>query len=334
MITRRQLLAAVATAGTAASCTSAGGIPPVSTPDPATFGACRSAGWNTLSILTWNIFMMPPWIHESPANEPRAAAIAATLLEHDFDVLCLQKVFHAGARAILEAALAAKYPYRYGPANDGCSIKLNSGVLVLSRHPLADYQTIEFDDCACVECWSRKGAILLSGSCAGAPFRLVATHLQGEEGPSFTASHQRVRDKQMQQIGSQLVWPHLQPTVPFFICGDLGTPRFTDDGSHETAWYWEMLQTLRAENGHAPRITLDDSLMDNDLAIDNTGRRNELDYILVVANDCPLVAERRRHVFRRRGWDTSPSKRSDLSYRYAVSALVTFGSGIYATPGR
>jgi hypothetical protein len=153
------------------------------------------------------------------------------------------------------------------------------GVLVLSRHPLTDYQTIEFDDCACIECMSRKGAILVSGSCAGTPFRLIATHLQGEEGTNFTASHQRVRDAQMAQIRDQLIVPHLEPSIPFLICGDLGTPRFTDDGLHETASYAKMLETFQAENGPDARITFSDSLLDNDMATDDTHRKNELDYI-------------------------------------------------------
>jgi endonuclease/exonuclease/phosphatase family metal-dependent hydrolase len=323
---RRHVLGAVLAAGGAAACAVTNRILPVSIPDPVRYDACRARGQKTFSVLTWNVFMMPEWVRESPRNVPRAAAIAAALLEHEFDILCLQKVFDSAAREVLEAALAASYPYRFGPANDDWSLKLNSGVWVLSRHPMTDYQTIQFDDCANVECWSRKGAILLSGSCAGTPFRLITTHLQGEEGPAFTASHQRVRDAQMAQIRDQLVRPHLEPRVPFLFCGDLGTPRFTDDGQHETASYKEMLQTFNAENGAEARFTLSDSLLDNDMATDDTGRKNELDYILIAANGRPVSIQRARYVLRRQGWDTPPSVRSDLSYRYAVGATVAFGA--------
>lgn len=36
---------------------------------------------STLSILTWNVFMMPRWTRESPGNEERARAIASELLK-------------------------------------------------------------------------------------------------------------------------------------------------------------------------------------------------------------------------------------------------------------
>jgi endonuclease/exonuclease/phosphatase family metal-dependent hydrolase len=322
-MTRRQLLLALA-AGGASACAAAPPLPPVTRPDPQRFESCPLPG-RTLSVLTWNIFMMPPWIRESPRNTTRAAAIGAALLEHDFDILCLEKAFDGGARDVLQAALDARYPYRYGPANDGCCFKIDSGVWVLSRHPLTDYRTIEFGDCGGVECFSRKGAILVSGSCGGTPFRLVATHLQGEEGPKFTPKNQRIREAQMQQIRDRLITPNLEPSVPFLICGDLGTPRFTDDGRAETDAYRTMLATFGAENGAEPRITLDESRRDNDLATDDTGRKNELDYVLVRPNGRPLEVERTRHVFRRDGWDKPPSARVDLSYRYAVSARITFG---------
>jgi len=85
-----------------------------------------------------------------------------------------------------------------------------------------------------------------------------------------------------------------------------------------------MLSNFRAENGREFRVTLDDSLADNDLASDNTGRKNELDYVMIRANDCELTVERERHIFRRTGWDSSGKNRRDLSYRYAVSAAIQF----------
>jgi len=326
-LTRRQLLisAALASGSAAASaaCSSAG-IVAVTRPDPAYFDACRAQ--RQIKVLTWNVFMMPSWVGESPNNEPRAAAIATTLLEHDFDILCLQKVFDSSARAVLEAVLAERYPYRYGPANDGCSLNLNSGVWVLSRFPLTDYQEIQFKECDSWECFSRKGALLLSGTCGSTPFRLVATHLQGEESSSFTPKNQAIRDQQLLEIRDHLITPHLEPMVPFIICGDFGTPRLMASCYRETIEYSRMLATLGVQNGPQVRITLDESPQGNQLAKSDSGRRNELDYIFLRSNGFPVTAERSRQIFRRHGWDPK-YHRSDLSYRYAVSATLTFGAG-------
>jgi endonuclease/exonuclease/phosphatase family metal-dependent hydrolase len=267
--------------------------------------------------------MMPPWVHLSPRNDERASAIAAELLEHDFDIVCLQKAFDASAREIIEAAVTARYPHRYGPANDSCGLKLNSGLWVLSRHPLTDYRAIEFDACGGVECFARKGALLVSGACRRTPFRLVVAHLQGEEGPRFTEEHQRIRDAQMKQIRDALVTPYLEPSVPFLLCGDFGTPRFSDEGDRETESYRRMLANFGAENGVEARLTFADDKSANGLAVENSGRRNELDYILLRANGARVDVQRALHIFRRGGWDSPGSARHDLSYRYAVGARVT-----------
>jgi endonuclease/exonuclease/phosphatase family metal-dependent hydrolase len=294
-------------------------IVPVTRPNPAHFDACGAQP--SLSILTWNIFMMPEWLGESPLNQPRAAAIAATLLEERFDIVCLQKVFDPSARAILERALSATYPHRYGPANQSCLL-LNSGVWVLSRYPLTDYQEIAFRHCDSWECYSRKGALLLSGTCGNTPFRLIATHLQGESGSAFTAGNQAVRNTQIKEIRDRLIVPHLEPGIPFLICGDFGTPRFANARGDTTTSYNSMLATLGAQNGPEPHITLDE--IDNELAHSASARRNEVDYILARKNGCALDVQRTRRIFKRSGWDTD-AQRSDLSYHYAVSAVLKFG---------
>jgi endonuclease/exonuclease/phosphatase family metal-dependent hydrolase len=316
-LSRRRFIAAAA-ASSSIAC--AGEILPVIRPDPAHFDACRAQ--RSLSILTWNIFMMPEWLGESPLNQARAAAIARTLLEQPFDILCLQKVFDASARAILEEALAGRYPHRYGPANPSCLL-LDSGVCVFSRYPLTDYQAISFHECDSWECFSRKGALLVSGTCGSTPFRLITTHLQGEDGSVFTAKHQAIRDQQIQAIRDRLIVPHLEPKVPFVICGDFGTPRFANAQADETPSYRNMLTTLGVENGPEWRLTLNE--VDNQLAKSEAARKNEVDYVFVRKNDFDLRVERALCVFKRDGWDPV-QHRTDLSYHYAVSATLTFGA--------
>jgi endonuclease/exonuclease/phosphatase family metal-dependent hydrolase len=322
LLARRDLLIAAAAS---LGCGTTGGTFSEAGPSQVTDLTTRADGPTSIKVLTWNIFMMPCWVNESPDNETRARAIAAELKARDFDVLCLQKVFDTSARAALEEELAPHYPYRFGPANGSrWSFKINSGVWVLSRLPLTDYREIQFSECGGIECFSRKGALRLRGTLKGEPFFLVATHLQGEEGLSFTIANQRIRNAQMTEIRDAFIRPAEQET-PFVMCGDFGTPRFDAQLVHETDDYFGMLATFGAENGRDLRITLDDSRVDNDLATDNTGRKNELDYILLRNWGPDVQVQRERHIFQRQGWDTSSADRKDLSYRYAVSATIALG---------
>jgi endonuclease/exonuclease/phosphatase family metal-dependent hydrolase len=279
-----------------------------------------------LQLLTWNIWMMPPIIHESPRNEPRAEAIAAELLARRDDILCLEKAFDGGARDVLAARLGERFPYRYGPINRvRLDLTLNGGVWVLSRVPLTPVREIEFRDASGVERLSRKGAILLRGAWDGDPFQLIATHLQGEEGPGY--ENQAVRDKQIAQIAEELIATHTDPQLPLFICGDFNTERRDRvDPFAESPSYLRMLRLFGAVNGEEQRVTLDDHRVHNDLANYDTGRVAELDYIFLRRNGHLLTGSWQQVVMRRRGWDGAQGRR-DLSYRYAVAASFTWPPG-------
>jgi len=82
-----------------------------------------------------------------------------------------------------------------------------------------------------------------------------------------------------------------------------------------------MLRSFNAQDVAGDRVTLDDDRSHNDLAMDNQGRADELDYILVVPKGVDLVTVRRREILRHPGWD---GHRQDLSYRYAVGASIQF----------
>jgi endonuclease/exonuclease/phosphatase family metal-dependent hydrolase len=279
-----------------------------------------------LKLLTWNVWMMPPWTFQSPKNAARAAAIGDELLARDFDLLCLEKLFDRGAGDVLKRKLGPRYPYAYGPVNaHGSPFKINGGVMIFSRVPLSELREIQFDASVGIESWSRKGAMLARGSIEGQAFQIVATHLQGDDVPSYQPKHQAIRDQQMLQIAKELLRPYADAALPLFLCGDLCTPRRdpTDPFSESPA-YRQMLAAFGAANGPKERVTLDDRRVHNDLATDDSGRIAELDYILVrQANARSVAGSWERIVFRRVGWD-GPNGRRDLAYRYAVAATFTF----------
>ena len=82
-------------------------------------------------ILTFNTWALPAGI--SRQTEPRLHALIQRLPELDADVIALQEVWTASARAILrEGALASGYPHSWHrEAAFG-----GSGLMLLSRQPL------------------------------------------------------------------------------------------------------------------------------------------------------------------------------------------------------
>jgi endonuclease/exonuclease/phosphatase family metal-dependent hydrolase len=269
--------------------------------------------------------MMPDYTFQSAQNGKRAGVIAADLLRLDYDILCFEKVFSTAGRHTLARALAKRYPYQYGPANSGWSLKTNSGVWVVSQFPLADYHQIQFRASAGLESFARKGALMLTGTFQGHRFHLVTAHLQGEDGSEYTEAHQRVRERQLMQIRDELLGRYAQPGVPIFLCGDFNTPRRDPkEPARDSDAYGAMLRLLgNPQNGEADRLTLEDMCDRNDLAMENSGRSAELDYILIKPGSSPIDAQHSRLVFLHPGWD-GRTLRQNLSYRHAVAMEATF----------
>ena len=234
-----------------------------------------------LKILSWNIWMMPPLIRQSPKNEARAKAIADELAKRDFDIIVFEQgIRWRGARRPARGSRPALPAPLWTTQRLGARLQINGGVWVLSTLPLTPVREIEYRDYVLRwEGFSRKGAMLLSGYADNKPLEIIGTHLQGESGSGN--ENQAVRNKQIAQLANELV-SKADPTAPLFICGDFNTQRLDSQNAPiESPSYLRMLQLFGAANGPEHRITLDDDRSHNDLALYNEGRQAELDYVLV-----------------------------------------------------
>ena len=287
--------------------------------------AVPSTRLDTLRILTWNVWLMPDYIFQSPQNGKRAGVIGSDLLKLNYDIICFEKAFSTSGRRALARSLAKRYPYRYGPANSGSSLRINSGVWIVSRFPLTDYHEIQFRASAGIESFARKGALMLTGTFRGHRFHVVAAHLQGEDGSEYTEAHQSIREQQLMQIRDELLVRYAERGVPIFLCGDFNTPRRDPkETARDSEAYGSMLRLLgNPQNGEADRLTLEDICERNDLAEANSGRAAELDYILIKPGSSQIDAHHSRLVLLHPGWD-GRTLRQNLSYRHAVAVEATF----------
>lgn len=188
-----------------------------------------------LSILSWNIHMLPSLIYRKTKKNLRAKEIARELQERDYNIIVFQEAFQKKARKTLWSLLKDKYPYSYGPHNRKLvTLKANSGIWVLSDRPLSLLEGIDFDDCASHGCMGRQGALMFSAVHEGKQFQIIGTHTNGG----------RVNASQFKQIRDELLLPFEQRGIPQLICGDFNIKRQPDNKS-----WLKMLKTFEADGG-------------------------------------------------------------------------------------
>ncbi len=194
-----------------------------------------------MKILSWNIYMLPK-IVPSKGKLERAHAIVEEIIKTDFDVIVFQEAFLKGAREVIGNGLKDIYPYAYGPANgEKFDIRISSGVWVLSKTKLKLLKTVQFKNCAGNDCLARKGAMLLEGEWNEKPFQILGTHLQAD-------GFDKIREKQMDQIYTELLAENKKEGVPQILCGDMNTE------SEMKEHYCAMLECLDAQDGDISSI--------------------------------------------------------------------------------
>ena len=194
-----------------------------------------------LSILSWNIYMLPGITNlaksvEKSDKRSRAREIADMLNQSSYDIVILQESFFAPARRVLKKQTKDQYPYQYGPVNpSGLGYKTSSGIVVLSKIPLELLGTVQYESCNGVDCIAKKGAGLWEGEWNGKRFQVLGTHLNAG-GPQW------IRKEQYLQMSEELLEPYSKMGVPQFLCGDMNTHK------EKLIDYTLMLEMLDAED--------------------------------------------------------------------------------------
>lgn len=235
-----------------------------------------------LKILSWNIYMLPK-IVPSKGKLDRAHAIVEEIKKSDFDIIVFQEAFLKGARNIIREGLKDTYAFEYGPANsEKFDIRISSGVWVISKIKLNLVNTVQFKVCAGNDCFARKGAMLLEGVWNDKPFQILGTHLQAD-------GFDKIREKQMDQIYTELLAANKQEGVPQIICGDMNTEKLMNEH------YCSMLECLDAQDGDISGIEkCSYDGVENPLAQSfGVKSKTNYDYILVRSNGLKMKSTKR-----------------------------------------
>lgn len=238
-----------------------------------------------LKILSWNIYMLPPFIYMTN-KRARAKAIGDYLHTSDYDIAILQETFKHGARRMIKRRTKESFPYRKGPANIRyvTIFRTNSGIWMLSKHPIEKMGVTKYKQKAGFDNkMARKGALMVEMNKEGKKFHFVGTHLNAG-GPI------EVRKSQVEQI-RDLVAEHEKPGVPVFIAGDFNIDKRK---SHEIDAYHFTLETLNVEDGVLVGDRQCTASVKNDYNFDNPNKCEIIDYIFYKGNGVDYrYAERR-----------------------------------------
>lgn len=172
---------------------------------------------DTLSIVSWNIFLRPSPFIESQYE--RSYKISEYLLSENSDILLIQEAFNRTAVNNLIKILKPTYPYIIEPESNSL-LKISSGLLVLSKYPIVGYEHYFYADCKSLDCLSAKGFIVFSIELSDRIITIVNTHNQSDD------RYNQTRINQYQQIKETL--DNRNDNIQI-IGGDLNSNGFTYD---------------------------------------------------------------------------------------------------------
>jgi len=258
-----------------------------------------------IKILCWNIYMLP-LINKGQWG--RVNHIERHLKENHYDVLVLQEVFRESIKKKLIKSLTKEYPYYSGPpGKDFGLFGQDGGVMIFSKHPIVHSEIIKFDDgCKGADCLAQKGAVFVEIQKGNQTFQVIGTHLQSMQSNEC----QKIRDRQMCTIYTELLQKHHKNQVPQFIVGDLNTE------CHIPQRYIRMLTLLDAKDASNSKEFKTYSTQNKFNS--DPGDEATLDYILYRANQSFIKI---KHSFVKIFKGKWSDDNDDLSDHYAVEAI-------------
>lgn len=154
-----------------------------------------------IRVLTWNLYLRPRIISalldlpKLPGRRRRIRGILRIIDRGKYDILCLQEAFLRATRR----ALLRRYPYYYRKLTHRFSLRLHSGLMLLTRFPILHRSGMIFRGRLAggriADGWVDKGVMHAEVEMPDGPLHVFTTHLQAERYP-------KVRRAQLIQAAS------------------------------------------------------------------------------------------------------------------------------------
>lgn len=272
-----------------------------------------SAWSQEIKVMTWNTYLIPPpWNNTKQADRTEVMAEKLPSMEHD--VMFFQEAFYDKKRNDLIKATKVSHPYSAIPKK-GKKIKQiqDSGLFVVSKHPMEIVDQVIFKDCDNADCLSSKTALMVEVTLPGGKkVQMINTHMQASEQPKSIA----IRKKQFEEIKAMMA-KHQKPGVAQILLGDLNVNG--NDGNE----YGESLKLMEMDSTPLDGDVKGTNGFDTGECFKKTGDGKEewLDHIWVKNNKSDVKVKSKR-VLKMMG--NLNDCDCPLSDHHAVEAVIKF----------
>lgn len=283
-----------------------------------------AASEKQIRVLCWNTWLVPFGARDLAR---RSEKIPEKLT--GYDIVGLQEVWRDQDRKRFVETLRDEY-HVVGP--ESCWGHRRSGLMLLSRFPIENCWSTEYEDESGTDAFMNKGALYVRLRLDdGKRLDVIVTHVQANDPFSFSAPKDRER-----QIAAleMFIAKHKESEIPRLVMGDFNIDGLPSDPERDTgersAEYEDLMSALGGTSdmdlfrqatkcrSRSQRVTYDSDY--NPLARLGRSRETRLDYLLTHNPDpkrsiaCLEVAVRRFTY----GKDNCP-----LSDHYAIEAILT-----------
>ena len=172
---------------------------------------------DTIKIVSWNIKMVPKALglltkSARKKQKDRAPRIIQYLNNSNFDIVILQELFDQSISKKFSQDLSINYPYILSPVKEGFTVKMNSGVMILSRYPYELMAHEIFNVSKKTDNLAQKACSLIKININGKKILVGGTHLDSRNEESRLLQSKLTKEK--------IITPFINDTVPMFLAGD------------------------------------------------------------------------------------------------------------------
>ena len=184
---------------------------------PIELKAIKATQNDTIKIVSWNIKMVPKTLaiitkSARKKQKERAPKIIQYLNNTNFDIIVLQELFDKPITKKFAADLSINYPYILSPIKEGFSMKMTSGVMILSKYPYELIAHEIFNVSKKTDNAAQKACSLVKININGKKMLIGGTHLDSRNEES--------RILQSKLTKERIIAPFINDTVPMFLAGD------------------------------------------------------------------------------------------------------------------